>query len=546
MGSFGKNRCVCRHAERRKLMMKRRTRILLFWCILALAFFARAYQYGAVPADLNQDEAFAGYNAYTLLHGGRDSFGYSFPMYLTAWGSGMNALESYLAIPLFALFGASTRVLRLVPLLLSMLTITAVYRMIREHMHSDSFALLTMFLTGVMPWHIMLSRWALESNLAPAFLTFGLYFFLKGMENQKYYILSALFYGLSLYSYATIWMVVPFVILAQVVYAAIKKKITLSGYTVSAGILLVSLGFPILLFIMVNKGLIDEIRTPVFSVPRLLWFRGGEVSFSAISDNLKNLFLMLSAQSDGLPWNYTEKYGLFYLFSTPFIIIGLIVLMLPWLFGKKAAVDEEGKKENGFCFFLLVQILAGLAVGALIHVNVNRVNLLILPLIVLISYGWFALIHQREWRGIRLEFIPVLIYLIAFLMFESHYFTEYREEIGRYFCRGLEPCMTFAQEQEADRAYISPNASYARILFLTKQDLDEYLETVVYKNYPSAFLDVYSFGKYNFAVSWSDKPDGHSLYVLDASYDQSDLVGELMAAGCNMYLSSDWRVYYFP
>ena len=48
------------------------------------------------------------------------------------------------------------------------------------------------------------------------------------------------------------------------------------------------------------------------------------------------------------------------------------------------------------------------------------------------------------------------------------------------------------------------------------------------------------------SVPWSDKPDGHSLYVLDAVYDESDLVRELMAAGCSRYLSGDWRVYYFP
>lgn len=35
-----------------------------------------------------------------------DSSGYRFPVYLTAWGSGMNALNTYLMIPFMAVFGA--------------------------------------------------------------------------------------------------------------------------------------------------------------------------------------------------------------------------------------------------------------------------------------------------------------------------------------------------------------------------------------------------------------------------------------------------------
>ena len=40
----------------------------VFAVILLLGTFARVYMFGSVPGDINQDEAFAGYNAYTLLH----------------------------------------------------------------------------------------------------------------------------------------------------------------------------------------------------------------------------------------------------------------------------------------------------------------------------------------------------------------------------------------------------------------------------------------------------------------------------------------------
>ena len=72
------------------------------WLPLALILIGvlvRGWALGAVPGGLNQDEAFAGYEAWSLLTSGVDSWGYPYPCYLVAWGSGMNALESYLAMP---------------------------------------------------------------------------------------------------------------------------------------------------------------------------------------------------------------------------------------------------------------------------------------------------------------------------------------------------------------------------------------------------------------------------------------------------------------
>ena len=76
--------------------------------ILVLGAFARLRRFGAVPCGLNQDEAFAAYEAWALLHSGVDSSLHAWPVYLTAWGSGMNALETYLLLPLLALFGVHT------------------------------------------------------------------------------------------------------------------------------------------------------------------------------------------------------------------------------------------------------------------------------------------------------------------------------------------------------------------------------------------------------------------------------------------------------
>ena len=90
-----------------------KTEKCIFFPLLALGIFVRLYRFGSAPPGLNQDEAFAAYDAWALLHYGTDSSLHRFPVYLTAWGSGMNALESYLMIPFLALFGVKPWVSRL-------------------------------------------------------------------------------------------------------------------------------------------------------------------------------------------------------------------------------------------------------------------------------------------------------------------------------------------------------------------------------------------------------------------------------------------------
>lgn len=114
-----------------------------------------------MPGGINQDEAFAGYEAWALLNFGLDSSGHSFPVYLTAWGSGMNALASYLMMPFIAVFGLEVWVIRLPQLIVSCLTLVAVFGIVRR-LAGGRAALIALLLVAVCPWHVYLSRWGLE------------------------------------------------------------------------------------------------------------------------------------------------------------------------------------------------------------------------------------------------------------------------------------------------------------------------------------------------------------------------------------------------
>ena len=476
-----------------------------FAAILLLGTFARVYMFGSVPGDINQDEAFAGYNAFTLLHHAADSYGYRLPVYLTAWGSGMNALESYLMIPFVALFGMHVWVIRLPMLLVGLLSLVTVYFLVRRF-SSERVALGATLLLAICPGHVMLSRWALESNLAPGFVLFGLFFFVKGLEKPKFLIASAAFYGLSLYAYATIWIAVPFIVLVGVLYGLWTKSIHNNRYTwISLGVL-AAIALPLVLFMLVNKDVIGEIRLPFISIPKLVYFRASEISFQKIPENFMNLWNILKNQSDGLPWNYISNYGLFYPVTLAFFFVGLGENL--W-----RAVCDIRSCKLGLSVFMLAWLLAAFTIGILISVNVNRVNLIFIPIIVFAAQGIvlsFSVIHPK------MLYIPLVAYLLSFANFEREYFTTYKDRIAGNFCEGIGEAMAFAQAQSKPGAkiYVDSRVSYPRVLFYGKVDLNSYLSTVRYTNFPSAFLYVHEFDRYVFTFDLNHA-DSQSVYLME-------------------------------
>lgn len=61
-----------------------------------------------------------------------------------------------------------------------------VYDLMRR-IFNRKLGLWAMFLLAVCPWHIMMSHWGLDVNLASGFLIFGLYFFILGVKRKNFY-----------------------------------------------------------------------------------------------------------------------------------------------------------------------------------------------------------------------------------------------------------------------------------------------------------------------------------------------------------------------
>ncbi|MGX8774388.1 MAG: glycosyltransferase family 39 protein, partial [Bacillota bacterium] len=121
-------------------------------------------------------------------------------------------------LPFLALFGVKTWVIRLPQLLLGLAALPAAFSVGRRF-GGRRGGLCALAVLALSPWHVMLSRWALESNMAPNLLLLGLCFFLKGLEDGRFLPVSALFYGLALYAYSAVWPVMPGLLGLMLLYA---------------------------------------------------------------------------------------------------------------------------------------------------------------------------------------------------------------------------------------------------------------------------------------------------------------------------------------
>ena len=168
---------------------------ILFCLILLLGILIRVWSFPANPPGLNVDEAITGVDAYDLLHYGVDSNGVSFPVHAISYGSGQNTPYIYLLAPFLALGGLSIFTLRLPMLLLGIATLPMVFYAGRRIIN-QTFGLIAMFFIAVSPWHIMISRWGLESNTLPFIFLAAFIFLLKSESSNRWFILASFLLGI--------------------------------------------------------------------------------------------------------------------------------------------------------------------------------------------------------------------------------------------------------------------------------------------------------------------------------------------------------------
>lgn len=220
-------------------------RLLLF--VLGLGLMLRIIGLASYPVGFTADEASFGYDAYSLLKTGKDQWGASWPITLRSFGDFKLPAYTYLTMPTVGLLGLNEFAVRLPNALLGTLAILAVFLMARELFKDERVALASAGLLAISPWHISLSRGAFEANLTTFFMTFAVWTFIRGLKNKRYMALSALFFGINLFTYHSARLITPLVgLLLLILY---REKLGL-GKVKNVGNVLKNYAVPFSIFLV--------------------------------------------------------------------------------------------------------------------------------------------------------------------------------------------------------------------------------------------------------------------------------------------------------
>ncbi len=472
---------------------------IIFWSIIALAVLVRTIMFVSVPAGLNVDEASMLYDAYSILNYGIDRNGNSYPVYLEAWGSGQSALLAYLTIPFIAIFGMNIFSARIVLLLFSIGGVFAFYYLMKLITKSRFASLIGMLVFAIVPYTIMISRWGLDCNLFPYMFLFSSIFLIKANDNQKFLIPACILLGITLYTYAISYIFIPLFLIAIYIYWIVKKKVNWKYFIIS-NIILFLFAIPLILFLMINYGWIDEIHIGLITIPKLAVYRAGELGFSDFFTNLIKLPILLLSQNDGLTHNSIYSLGVMYLVLFPLMIYGIVI-----------AIKTIKKEFNFSLFAYLIAMLIGILIILLLYnPNINKINFIWIPYMVFLSIALYNFVCNSKQTLI----LTGSSLMLLFITFCSLYFSVWNKEISPQFNDGLMESISYAKGlANDDLIYFSTDIheAYIYCLIVDEESPEHYLNTR--QTNDDYYRKTLKYGNYIFEVE-IESVDNENIYIL--------------------------------
>lgn len=374
----------------------------MIWGIFMIIIFITViYRFGELPTYIGVDEAGMAYDAMGISEYGVDRYLNSYPLYLTSFGSGQSILCGYLAALFIKLIGVHPIAYRLPALIVYLIGVISSYLFVSNTKNKKT-ALLFTFLIITCPWNIMNARQALDCNLYGGMLMLDLFFMNRAKKNYQY-ILAGISVGVTLYTYCLTWISIPIFLAAWVIYMLYIKKIKFRQ-VVLFGIPIAILAMPLIYFLLLNYGIVEQSQIGIFTFPILPQFGGGEIAISNIwirgLSNLKTIFL-------------SEK--TIYPVYVPLFIIGYMISITKTV----SAIKKKEYSNTAIMTLTFTTILLGLSL-----VNIptpNKANALYIPILYFVTIAILEICKNSK----ALLIASLLIVTILFVNFEYKYYTEY-------------------------------------------------------------------------------------------------------------------------
>ena len=459
------------------------------FAILLLGILLRTFQFPNIPPGLFVDEAGAGYETFSLLHTGADRWGIPRPVYFISWGSGQSVLYSYLSMPIVAVLGLSRFSIRLLSWFIGILTLPLLYVAVKRIRGRDA-ALLSTLLLAILPWHITISRWALDANLLPFFLLLGTYTIARALESKSrtWILVAWLPWGLALYAYAMAYVVVPILLLLVLIF---YRQTILKNWQlwVGAFALFALIAIPIVLFLVKNFIVQDTLaieRFLPFGIPLLPISRLAQVASPLPERLLNTFFFVVSGFQDGEVRNSVLGVAPTFLIFFPLALVGAAYL-----------------KRAGRADLFLLSLVACLPLFLTADPAINRVNAVFIPMLVVAVYGLLELRRRLGASGKILGAAFTVLIAIQALVFAVDYNFVYPTvpDVQLAFFQGFERAIGkgLAVADSSENILVTDQIVLPYILtaFYAGYPPDQYQREIKYTTEYGA-INVRSFGRFYF------------------------------------------------
>lgn len=435
---------------------------MLIGIITFITIFMHTYKICDIPFGLNVDEAGAAYDALNIARYGVDRWLNSYPVYFTNYGDGQNALYIYMTAVLIKLFGVSKLVIRASIIFASFVGGYYGFRYCTHAWKDRHVDVLFLALYAILPVFTMTQRFGLESHLMLAAGIVSVYFLARAMETGQiwYYLWAGIACGVTLYTYALAYIVLPICLFVLMIYGIRLKSFNwkrVAAFVLPLGIF----ATPLILVQMVNFFDWPAFRIGPFTITKLITYRSDEVGNIDFWMNFKNV-LFNTLFYDDRTYNSSARFGNMYYISIPFIAIG---------FGK-AIVDAYSsvkKKVFHYCVPMLAWLLGQLVIGMMLTApstpnNTRMIGIFgcLLYLIVTGIVAVWDLLHDKAWLQCGFAGVLGTAYLVCFGCFVNWYFTEFNSEAYPYnwlFYESYEEVGEFVEEHEGD-AFLERATTY--------------------------------------------------------------------------------------
>lgn len=494
--------------------------------VVSLAFLLRILWLNKYPVGFTADEASLGYDAYSILKTGKDQWGQNFPLALRSFGDFKLPLYTYLMIPSVTVFGLNEFAVRLPAAILGTLAVLIVYLLTKELFKDDKLAIFASLILAISPWHLSLSRGAFEANLTTFFLPLGILLFLKGLKEKNYLFLSAIAFGLNLFTYHSARYVTPIIGLVLVFWKKNQVRERYKDFLIPVFI------FGIFLFlaigIILGGGGSRAVDVAIFN-PTDNWQSVADERYKAVWAGLpNNIARLFSNKAIYVIKQFTQNFLTYTSFNFLFLqgageatygmIPGYGVLYLVEILFLFTTLVKFLKNKDKNLTFIIVWILIGFIPASLSKGNgyaANRAAVIMPAIQILSAYGAAALLETLSNKlksGWLKQFLPYgfsIVLLLSLVFFLEKYFYYAPAYLASSMWYGRGETVTFIKniENQYQEIIFSRSLSEPQIFtaFYKKWDPTDYqkesADWLVYEKERKPFLDQlgdYRLGKYRF------------------------------------------------